>query len=98
MADATGSEFYNVYSNRAASSLKLSRFFEELEFERLTSAQRTRVFIVDNSVMNRLRSKKVKFPARTFDHIAPLRAANPAALFGVMSRPTPFWPDRILRI
>jgi len=52
-ADATGSEFYNVYSNRAASSLKLSRFFEELEFERLTSAQRTRVFIVDNSVMNR---------------------------------------------
>lgn len=39
-------------------------------FEKLTSAKRIRVFIVDDSVMNRERSKKVELLARIFDHIS----------------------------
>jgi len=40
------------------------------EFESLTSAQRIRVFIVDDSVMGRERSKKVELLARIFDHVS----------------------------
>ncbi|MGI6450058.1 MAG: IS4 family transposase [Desulfitobacteriia bacterium] len=39
-------------------------------FEKLTSAKRIRVFIVDDSVMHRERSKKVELLARIFDHIS----------------------------
>ncbi|BAE82844.1 hypothetical protein DSY1055 [Desulfitobacterium hafniense Y51] len=39
-------------------------------FEKLTSAQRIRVFIVDDSVMERERSKKVELLARVFDHVS----------------------------
>lgn len=39
-------------------------------FEKLTSAQRIRVFIVDDSVMGRERSKKVELLARIFDHVS----------------------------
>lgn len=40
------------------------------KFEKLTSAKRIRVFIVDDSVMNRARSKKVELLARIFDHVS----------------------------
>lgn len=39
-------------------------------FEKLTSSGRIRVFIVDDSVMGRERSKKVELLARIFDHVS----------------------------
>lgn len=39
-------------------------------FEKLTSTKRIRVFIVDDSIMNRARSKKVELLARIFDHVS----------------------------
>ena len=39
-------------------------------FESLTSAQRIRVFIVDDSVVGRERSKKVELLAKIFDHVS----------------------------
>ena len=38
-------------------------------FETLTSSQRVRVFIVDDTVMSRNRSKKVEMLARVYDHV-----------------------------
>lgn len=52
------------------------RFYQSLSlkvvgrFEQLTSASRIRVFIVDDSVMGRERSKKVELLARIFDHVS----------------------------
>lgn len=52
------------------------RFFQFLSlrivehFDKLTSAQRVRVFIVDDSVLGRERSKKVELLARIFDHVS----------------------------
>lgn len=40
------------------------------QFEKLTSAQRIRVFIVDDSVTGRERSKKVELLARILDHVS----------------------------
>lgn len=44
-------------------SLQIVRYFESL-----ISSQRVRVFIVDDSVLSRNRSKKVELLARVFDH------------------------------
>jgi hypothetical protein len=50
------------------------RFYQSLSikvvsrFESLTSARRVRVFIIDDSVMSRQRSKKVELLARVYDH------------------------------
>jgi len=40
------------------------------QFEKLTSTHRVRVFIVDDSVIGRERSKKVELLARIFDHVS----------------------------
>jgi len=40
------------------------------QFEKLTSSQRVRVFIVDDSAVSRNRSKKVELLARIYDHVA----------------------------
>lgn len=41
-----------------------------LHFESLTSVKRVKVFIVDDSILNRNRSKKAELLARVFDHTA----------------------------
>ena len=40
------------------------------QFEKLTSTHRVRVFVVDDSVIGRERSKKVELLARVFDHVS----------------------------
>ena len=40
------------------------------KFETLTSVKRVRVFIVDDSVKERERSKKVELLARIYDHVS----------------------------
>ena len=51
------------------------RFYQSLvqkvvgKFETLTSSQRVRVFIVDDSTVSRNRSKKVELLARVYDHV-----------------------------
>jgi len=47
--------------------LLILKVFEH--FETLTSSQRVRVFIVDDTVMSRNRSKKVEMLARVYDHV-----------------------------
>jgi len=39
------------------------------QFEKLTSARRVRVFIIDDSILRRERSKKVELLARVYDHV-----------------------------
>ncbi|PTQ55598.1 MAG: hypothetical protein BSOLF_1803 [Candidatus Carbobacillus altaicus] len=52
------------------------RFFQSLSlkivsgFEKLISSYRIRVFIIDDSILNRKRSKKVELLAKVFDHIS----------------------------
>ncbi|WP_407309938.1 transposase [Desulfosporosinus sp. SB140] len=65
-----------VYRFLNESRYNWRRFYQLLSlkvigrFEKLTSAQRIRVFIVDDSVMGRERSKKVELLARIFDHVS----------------------------
>lgn len=65
-----------VYRFLNESRYNWRRFYQLLSlkivgrFEKLTSAQRIRVFIVDDSVMSRERSKKVELLARVFDHVS----------------------------
>jgi hypothetical protein len=65
-----------IYRFLNESSYNWRRFYQLLSlkivtrFEKLTSAKRIRVFIVDDSVMNRSRSKKVELLARIFDHVS----------------------------
>jgi len=65
-----------VYRFLNESRYNWRRFYQLLSlkvvgrFEKLTSARRTRVFIVDDSVMSRERSKKVELLARVFDHVS----------------------------
>lgn len=65
-----------VYRFLNESRYNWRRFYQLLSlkvvnrFEALTSAQRIRVFIVDDSVMGRERSKKVELLARIFDHVS----------------------------
>lgn len=65
-----------VYRFLNESRYNWRRFYQLLSlkivgrFERLTSAQRIRVFIVDDSVIDRERSKKVELLARVFDHVS----------------------------
>jgi hypothetical protein len=52
------------------------RFYQSLvqkvvdKFETLTSPQRVRVFIIDDSAVSRNRSKKVELLARVYDHVS----------------------------
>ena len=65
-----------VYRFLNESRYNWRRFYQLLSlkvvgrFEKLTSAKRIRVFIVDDSVMGRERSKKVELLARIFDHVS----------------------------
>lgn len=65
-----------IYRFLNESSYNWRRFFQSLalkivgHFEQLTSAQRIRVFIIDDSVMGRERSKKVELLARIYDHVS----------------------------
>lgn len=65
-----------VYRFLNESRYNWRRFYQLLslkivgKFEQLTSAQRIRVFIVDDSVIGRERSKKVELLARIFDHVS----------------------------
>jgi len=65
-----------IYRFLNESSYNWRRFYQLLSlnvvarFESLTSARRIRVFIVDDSVMGRERSKKVELLAQIFDHVS----------------------------
>ncbi|ODA38700.1 transposase [Desulfosporosinus sp. BG] len=65
-----------VYRFLNESRYNWRRFYQLLSlkivgrFEKLTSAHRVRVFIVDDSVVGRERSKKVELLARIFDHVS----------------------------
>ena len=59
-----------IFSSLKLSQLQLLSLKVVGRFEKLTSAQRIRVFIVDDSVMDRERSKKVELLARVFDHVS----------------------------
>lgn len=64
-----------IYRFLNESSYNWRRFYHFLSFkvvsyfENLTSARRVRVFIVDDSVISRQRSKKVELLAKVFDHV-----------------------------
>ncbi|NLI91012.1 MAG: transposase [Peptococcaceae bacterium] len=64
-----------IYRFLNESSYNWRRFYQSLSlkvvsrFENLTSARRVRVFIVDDSVMGRQRSKKVELLAKVYDHV-----------------------------
>ncbi|MEA5021346.1 IS4 family transposase ISDha5 [bioreactor metagenome] len=65
-----------VYRFLNESRYNWRRFYQLLSLkivgriEKLTSAGRIRVFIIDDSVMSRQRSKKVELLARIFDHVS----------------------------
>lgn len=65
-----------IYRFLNESSYNWRKFYQSLSlrvvsrFESLTSARRVRVFIVDDSVMERQRSKKVELLAKVYDHVS----------------------------
>jgi len=65
-----------IYRFLNESSYNWRKFYQSLSlrvvsrFESLTSARRVRVFIVDDSVMGRQRSKKVELLAKVYDHVS----------------------------
>lgn len=71
-ADLPGKDVIYRFLNQA--SFAWRRFLQALSlrivrhFESLISSQRVRVFIIDDSVLSRNRSKKAELLARVFDH------------------------------